>query len=247
MVALPDGTACMAALEETWPALAQDRQGPFVLRDGAGGGKRVSAATATAPVSQDDIAAAEAAQRAGGMRPLFRLCPTLFAWDQPLDDALAAKGYERADPTVLMVVSVAALVEREAPGLRYFPIWPPLEIQRQIWADAGIGLARQAVMERVRGPKTALLARMDDRAAGVAFVACSNDIAMLHAMAVVPALRRKGAARNLLQGAARWADGMGARWLALAVTRANAPALALYAAQGFETVAQYHYRIAPAA
>jgi GNAT superfamily N-acetyltransferase len=244
----PDASACLAVLEATWPAARVYRHGPLMMRDGAGGGKRASAATACAGVSDSDLDAAEAAAaRAGGARPLFRLCPDACAPDAGLDRLLASRGYGRADPTLVLAAPVSALADGDLPGLRYFAIWPPLEIQRQIWADAGIGAQRQAVMDRVRVPKTALLARMADRAAGVAFVACDGPVAMLHAMEVVPELRGKGAARNLLHGAAIWAAGEGARWLALAVTEANAPARGLYGKMGFAPVTAYHYRVAPAA
>ena len=42
----------------TWPAAAIKRLGPWTLRDGQGGGKRVSAATAEGPVQKTDIRAA---------------------------------------------------------------------------------------------------------------------------------------------------------------------------------------------
>jgi hypothetical protein len=57
-------------------------------------------------------------------------------------------------------------------------------------------------MERAAGPKTALLGRVRDRAAGTAFVALHDDVAMVHALEVVPGFRRAGVARNLMQGAA---------------------------------------------
>jgi len=41
-----DGPACMAALAATWPAARVWQQDGWTLRDGAGGGKRVSAASA---------------------------------------------------------------------------------------------------------------------------------------------------------------------------------------------------------
>jgi len=247
MPALPGADTCLAALDATWPPARAWRAGAFTLRDGAGGGKRVSAATAEAAVSAADIDRAEAAQHAEGQRPLFRLRPGLCPWDTALDAALAGRGYARLDPTLILAAPVARLCAAEPAGLRYFPVWPPLEIQRQIWADAGIGPARQAIMARATGAKTALLARIADRAAGVAFVACHGPLAMLHAMEVAPGLRRKGAARNLMHGAASWAAAQGAGWLTLAVTEANATARALYGSLGMEPVTGYHYREAPAA
>jgi ribosomal protein S18 acetylase RimI-like enzyme len=48
----------------------------------------------------------------------------------------------------------------------------------------------------------------------------------------------------MMQHAATWAGRNGATHLALAVTRANAGANALYSSLGMEVVGQYHYRMA---
>lgn len=212
---LPDAPALLAALEATWPAAGVAAVAGVRLMYGAGGGKRVSAARASGAVP--DAAA--------------------------LDAALAKRGYAVVDPTVLMAAPVAALAAPPAP-ITLFPVWPPLQIMRDIWTENGIDAARQAVMERAPEPKTALIARVSDRAAGVAFVGAHAGVAMLHAVEVLPGLRRKGAARNILTGAAWWAKGRGMDWLALAVTRANAGARALYAGAGMTEVCGYHYRMA---
>jgi GNAT superfamily N-acetyltransferase len=65
---------------------------------------------------------------------------------------------------------------------------------------------------------------------------------MLHALEVVPALRRQGSAQNILRAAAAWAKGEGADRLSLVVTVANAPARALYAGMGMVEAGAYHYR-----
>lgn len=237
---LPDAPALLAALEATWPAAGVAAVAGVRLMYGAGGGKRVSAARASGAVP--DAAAlddAEAAMRAQGACPLFMIRPGEAA----LDAALAKRGYAVVDPTVLMAAPVAALAAPPAP-ITLFPVWPPLQIMRDIWTENGIDAARQAVMERAPEPKTALIARVSDRAAGVAFVGAHAGVAMLHAVEVLPGLRRKGAARNILTGAAWWAKGRGMDWLALAVTRANAGARALYAGAGMTEVCGYHYRMA---
>jgi GNAT superfamily N-acetyltransferase len=45
-----------------------------------------------------------------------------------------------------------------------------------------------------------------------------------------------------MRAAARWAEGNGATTLALAVTRANSAANALYASLGMVAAGHYHYR-----
>lgn len=228
----------LQAMEATWPAAACHPDGPFTLREGNGGGKRVSAATACGPVTAADIAGAEAGMRALGQPPLF----LVRGGDARLDAQLAAAGYHLIDPVVLYCAATALLADPVPPPLATFALWPPLAITEAIWADAGIGAARLAVMERVTGPKTSFLARALSRSAGAAFVACDGDIAMLHALEVVPGLRRHKTASNILRSAAAWALDQGAVWLGVAVTVANVPAGNLYTSLGMSVVGHYHYR-----
>jgi GNAT superfamily N-acetyltransferase len=223
-----------SAMEATWPPARRWRVGPFALRDGAGGGKRVSAASAEGDWSPADLAAAEAAMSV----PLFLIGPQ----DQALDQALAARGYALVDPVLAYAAPVAELVGVAPKWMTTFPHWPPMQIARDLWAEGGIGPARVAVMERARGAKTAILGRTGDRAAGIAFVACDGDLAMLHALEVSPAFRRQGSAHNILRAAAAWAQEQGATTLSLVVTTANAGARSLYASVGMQVVGHYHYR-----
>ena len=52
-----------AAMEATWPPQALHRAGPWAVRQGAGGGKRVSAASPVGDWRADDIVLAEQAQK----------------------------------------------------------------------------------------------------------------------------------------------------------------------------------------
>jgi len=66
----------------------------------------------------------------------------------------------------------------------------------EIWSAGNIGGNRVSVMHRVHGDKTGLLARDGDTAAGTAFMALDDEIAMVHAVEVLKSCRRKGVARN---------------------------------------------------
>jgi GNAT superfamily N-acetyltransferase len=218
-------------MEATWPPASTRRIGPWLLRDGAGGGKRVSATTAEGrwTVAELDAILPQS--------PLFMIRPQ----DSALDAALAARGFARIDAVVGYAAPVASFAP--PPRMTGFAHWPPLQITRDLWAEGGIGPSRVAVMDRVSsGAKAALMARTNDRATGAAFVALHGQVAMLHALEVSPAHRRHGSARNILCAAALWAQYHGAETLALVVTEANAPARALYASQGMQLVGQYHYR-----
>lgn len=234
----PGAPELYTAMERTWCPAARWRAGPWMIRDGQGGGQRVSATTAEADWQPGDIAAAEAEMQALGQPRLFMIRDG----EAELDAALAVRGYAVVDPVVLYLIEPARLTGTPLPRVSAFRLWPPLAIMADLWAAGGIGPARLAVMARVAGPKTAILARQSDRPAGVAFVAMDGDIAMVHAIEVIGAQRRQGVGRNILRAAAFWAQDQGAAWLGLAVTRANRPANALYASLGMAVVGQYHYR-----
>jgi GNAT superfamily N-acetyltransferase len=234
-VSLPEAGKLVAALDATWPAQTTHRQDGWVLRDGAGGGKRVSAAS---PLREDaPVEVAEDWMRTRGQTPLFRL----GAVDSALDAVLTGRGYRLLDPTRIYAGDVETLARK--PGhVQLFDIWPPLAIMRDIWAEGGIDAQRLAVMGRAGAPKTGFVARIEDRAAGVAFCALHEGIAMLHAIEVLPHMRRKGVGALIVQGAAWWAQTQGAQTLALAVTDANTGACALYERLGMQVCTRYHYR-----
>ncbi|MCL4188244.1 MAG: GNAT family N-acetyltransferase [Rhodobacteraceae bacterium] len=238
-MSVPDATRIEAALEATWPAAATRRVGAFTFRDGRGGGKRVSAATAGGLPATAEIEAALAAFAAAGLPALFRLRPG----QEALDAALAARGLAPADPTLLLAAPVAAVAAPPA-FLTVLPAEAPLAVMAELWAEGGTGPERLQVMARAAGPKTALLAREDDRPAGAAFVALDREVAMVHALAVLPRFRRRGIAERLVRGAAHWAAGRGATAIAVATVEANAPARALFAALGFIAAGRYWYRSA---
>lgn len=225
--------AMVAAILATWPAAELGSAGGFTLRRGAGG-NRTSAATLAAPPGA--IPAAEAAMRAWGQRPVFMI----RAGEAALDAALAARGYELRDHTLVLAAPAAPLAGADVERAIFGEV--PLRAMTDVWAAAGIGAERLAVMARVAGPKIYLLGRWQDRVAGAGFAALAGDAVVLHAIEVAPAARRTGIASAMIRAAASWAAERGADRLLLAVTRANAGAVALYRRLGFEDAAAYHYR-----
>ena len=227
-----------AVIDACWPAERTLRAGPWTLRVTPGGGGRVNA------ISGDDVEAIDAAEapaRALGLAPSFVVHPGQDA----LDAALAARGYAMADAVRLWTAEAAALAGPVLPHGTAFPLWPPLAIMAAIWAEGGhVTPARQAIMARAARPQ-GILARIDDRAAGCAFVAAHGDTAMVSAVEVLPRFRRRGAAGLMLRAAAHWAAAEGCARLALVAARENHPANAAYAAHGMREAAGYHYRRAP--
>ncbi|PZX18861.1 acetyltransferase (GNAT) family protein [Palleronia aestuarii] len=235
-----DPSRCRPLIDATWPPAAMSTLGPWTLRDGAGGGKRVSAATTEGEVGAEDIAAAERAMQRGGQAVLF----SVGAHQDDLDRLLEERGYSRLDPTRLLQCPVERLLDT-APAPGGVAVWPPLQIQLDLWRAGGVGAERIAVLERVGGPRSTFLGRVGNQPAATAFVALHENVAMLHALEVRRDLRRQGAAAALVRRAAAWSAEAGARLFTALVVEANAGANALYAGLGFTACPCYHYRIRP--
>lgn len=238
---LPDTATLIEVCETTWPPASRQHLGAWTIRDGKGGGNRVSAATEDWPVTEADLSAAEKAMQALGQERLFQI----RAGEDKLDAMLEAHGYIVRDPVNIWAIDVAKLNGEPIPPATAYTMWPPMELAREIWADGGIGPARQAVMERAACEKTALLVRLGDQPGGAAFVGLLDEVAMVHALFVLPAQRRKGAAQLLMRAAAKWAQGHGAKVLSTIVTQGNHAANPLYANLGMTLVGHYHYRVHP--
>lgn len=233
--------ALYAVVENTWPAAAAHRAGPWMLRQGAGGGQRVSAATVEDGFRSDDLIAAEDAMRMMGQHPLFMI----RNGETELDAALEARGYAVKDPVNLWVCPIGQLTDTPIPPVKAYAVWEPLAVMREIWEAGGIGPGRVAVMERATCPKTGLFGRVDDKPAAAGYCGIHAGIAMVHALEVLEARRGKGLGKWMMRCAAIWAERQGADWMAVLCTKANGPANGLYAALGMKIVGDYHYRIAP--
>ncbi len=222
--------------EATWPPARDWEQNGWTLRDGAGGGKRVSAATRSNKGA--DPAAAETAMKEAGEVPLFML----REGEGDLDAALEARGYKIIDPVNLYTCPISNLTDIPIPRVTAFNIWEPLAIMEEIWATGGIGPGRLDVMARAE-TKTGILARWNEKPAGTAFAGVHDGICMVHAVEILPHQRRQGVAQWIMRKAAFWAEEQGAHTMSVLCTQANSAANALYASLQMEVVGQYHYRI----
>lgn len=235
---MPDLATLYRVIDDTWPAAAFRDCGPWKLRQGGGGGQRVSAATAEGAFSEAELPAAEAAMREMGQTPLFMI----RAGEAALDAMLEQAGYQIVDPVNLYLAPIEPLAKPDIPRALVFAIWPPLAIQKDIWAEGGIGPDRVAVMERAEAPKVSVLGRYDQTAAATCYAAISHSTAMIHALEVAETCRRKGVGVMMTEHVARWGMKHGATHIATLCTQANAGANALYTSMGMEVVGQYHYR-----
>lgn len=235
--------ALAAAFHATWPAESVREVGGFHVAHGHGGGDRVNSAYVVGGWCDADIAGVIGLQRDWQQPSRFLVLDE----DEPLAATLTALGFQPARATAILQIETARLTGLEIPPVTAFDLWPALAIQKDIWQAGGIGADRLAVMERAARPRTSILGRVDDRAAGAAFVAIHGGVAMVHAVEVQAELRRKGLAGWMMRRAALWAAENGASRLALAVLRSNEPALSLYRAMGFAEASGYRYFTLPSA
>ena len=126
---LPSVQRLYQAINTTWPARATRQEAGWEIRDGAGGGKRVSAVT-LAQTELPDIDWVEARLSEQGQEHLFMIRDG----DEILDAALAARGYEIIDPVTLYLCETAPLRPASLPRAQSYCIWEPLHIMREIWA-----------------------------------------------------------------------------------------------------------------
>lgn len=225
-------------LEATWPPAATLRIGPWKLRRGDGGGKRVSAATLEGTLA--DPALAEDGMREWDQALIFQVRDG----ESDLDAVLNSRGYRPVDATLILSAPVSAIPAMAPSGNAIFCA-APLSCMREIWDAGGIGPGRMATMDRAATPRTWILGRLNDNPTGCAFVSIHEDVAMLHALETAVTARRNGLGRAMTQAAAHWARDHGAIRLTLAVTEANNAARSLYTELGFEQTSRYHYRVAP--
>lgn len=248
-------TATIRTLEcrafNAWPALQTVVDEGWLLRFARGHTKRANSVNVLWPGGGADlplrIARAEALYRAQRLQPVFRVTPLA---EPDLDAALAARGYEAFDPSLVLAGDIAAVADAARAPL---PVPAPDPFAG--WLDA-FGAATQAApaplaalgdMLRVLVPPAGFVrvpARDGGDGAYAMGVAEAGDLGVFEVL-TVPEARRQGLAAKALAALAAWAMPLGARRAWLQVTAENAPARALYARLGMREIYRYHYRRAP--
>ncbi|WP_299817937.1 GNAT family N-acetyltransferase [uncultured Jannaschia sp.] len=226
LLALPDSARIMAAIRATWPPSRLDRLGPFDLPAERAGTRRATSAR----LVPGAVADAEAVAGVEAVRP-GTIFGTRDGAEDALADLLAARGYTASGLSDLMAGPVEAIPDEVTPASG-FPHWPPLAICDALWDAHGNPAERRAPAHRAPAPRTAILLRLDGRAAGALFVGIHGDIAVCHLVLTLPEMRRRGVGRLGIRHAARWARENGARFVALPVEANNAAAVALYTRAG---------------
>jgi N-acetylglutamate synthase len=170
---------------------------------------------------------------------------------QRLDAELAARGWTRQRPAVVLTRRLARLGSPPTGG----QAGPPVELAAapdEDWLAAcshrGDPLPDFAVRLLVRHDTPAFASiRLAGRTVAVARGCLDEGWLGISSVQVAPDHRRQGLASQLAERLADWAGGHGATRCYLQVDEGNEPALAFYARLGFTEHHRYHYRTEPAA
>ena len=226
-------------LEDTWPPGKVIHFDNWTIRISNGAGKRASAISLEGVWEEASFIRLKKFLKRLGKSEIFMIYQSGSLFEKELNN----RNYQVFDKSCIFEISVSELIKNEPPPISMFSIWPPLEIQKQLWNSNGIGWQRQAVMNRANQIKTSILARWNDNPVASAFIAKSGNVAFLHALAVEQNFRRQGVARTLIRHAGQWADRNNCARLMVVTTEANAAATSLYTSLKFQLVNKYHYRI----
>lgn len=231
-----------------WPALEQVLLDGWVLRAAAGYTKRANSANPTYPAISadlaDKIAQCEAFYAARGLPAIFRL--TSFGCPPGLDKALADRGYERLDETLVLTRRLAPVAELEGRAFVELPIdaWLPAYVAFSK-ADPTWTATHEAMLRAIPGVACfgALISAEDVVAVGLAVR--EGPVVGCFDLVVDPNHRRCGHGRELMLSLMAWGAAQGATSGYLQVVAANNAAISLYAGLGFGERYRYWYRRSP--
>jgi GNAT superfamily N-acetyltransferase len=244
-----DVVALELAANEAWPAPDQGRLGDWLLRAAGGWTGRGNTALPVGDPGRPLGEAVDAVREwyaARGLPPKINVPMPLAA---PVNAVLDARGWRTNPTTLVQAAPVAGLLADPPDGL------PPVRLSRSpsaAWLD--VVVARKGTL-----PDTAM--HLLTAVREVRFAEVYGDSRELLAVArgtvtggryfgiflvdVIPAARRRGLARHVINALARWAGELGASTAFLQVEERNEAAVALYGRLGFATHHHYLTRTAP--
>ena len=228
--------------DDAWPARERVRMGGWRLNASSGRSMRINACWPLAAPDRDPeeaLNAAEAWFQARGLPPRFKLTDGLVA-PADLPGRLALRGYRAVKETVVMLGPTGGEGD---PALRVAPA-PDAAFEAVFTATAGDpedGRERLDALGRIPAPARFARLDIDGAPAAIGCAAIGGGFAGVFGMRTAPGHRRKGLARRILRALLAEAGGLGAGRAWLQVEADNAPAIALYADEGFEPAYRYRY------
>jgi ribosomal protein S18 acetylase RimI-like enzyme len=195
----------------------------------------------------DKIERCEALYARAGLPALFRITP--FVQPADLDAALAARGYVEFDPTLVMVASLDAPLDRP-PTVELETTAPlPDAFVEIVGAMRGSPPSQRAAhLERIaQSPHDIrpVVAWREGRPVASGVLSVEGDVAGLFDIVTEPAHRGRGIGTAVVAALIARAWERGARTAFLQVNEDNAAAIAIYRRFGFDTLYRYRYRARP--
>ncbi|WP_254715476.1 GNAT family N-acetyltransferase [Actinomadura sp. NAK00032] len=226
---------------EAWPAPSSQDIGGWTLRHAEGVTKRANSVLPLGDPGDVDRAVAEAERFYGALGLATVFSVDAQARPEGLDGFLERRGYELVDPTIAMVADLAdppAAYERdgvevmEAPSREWLDLW---------WSVDGRYDHQLPMAEKILTGVRAGYASLDGLAVGRGVP--QGEWFGVYAMAVAQEARRRGLGRRVLRALLGWGREQGCERAYLVVVERNAPARAMYEAEGFVPAGGYHYRV----
>jgi N-acetylglutamate synthase len=170
---------------------------------------------------------------------------------EELDGELAAQGYRRQAPTLVLTAPVSRVLSYQAATSVVTTVTEiPSPTWQAAWASvegrADTTATGQLVLARIGPPAGYVTATRDTDVLAVGMLVVERGWAGVFCMATRPEARRRGIATAVLQHGVRWAADHGAQQLYLQVEESNLAAVQLYTRLGFQLSHHYHYRVATA-
>ena len=228
--------------DDAWPARERARLGGWRLNASSGRSMRINACWPLAAPDLDPEAALDTVEAwfaTRGLPPRFKLTDGVFAPDD-LPARLAARGYAPCKETVVMLGSTGGAGDPEV----RVTATPDATFEAVFTATAGDpedGRERLGALGRIPAPARFARLDIDGAPAAIGASAIGGGFAGVFGMRTTPDHRRKGLARRVLRGLLAEARALGAERAWLQVEADNAPAIALYADEGFEPAYAYRY------
>lgn len=223
----------------------------WILRLSAGKAKRARSVNAhfgsTLPLAHK-IDYCERLYSQQGLPPLFRMTP--FNCPADLETALAARGYEAFDETLVQAAQLeqAPSVPDAADGVEIATLSADAFVEAAGELRASSAAQRDAHRERLANSpldKRCVGIRAGGRVVCTAQVAIDGGLVGVYDVVTADDVRGNGYATLACASLLSWAWQHGANSAYLQVNADNAPAVAIYKKFGFATVYTYHYRGPP--
>jgi len=227
-----------------WPALETLDVAGWHLRFSGGYTKRSNSINAIGEIPSTDIEAVEAPCRARGIPPVWRLTPLA---PRSIAGVLDARGYRAIERSLLQVCPLHDGFAAD-PAVAILPAPTPAWVAA-FAAHSPVKPEHRETMQRmlhaIAPPVGFAFVEHQGRPMAMAIGAVEGAHMGLFDVLVMPEARRQGLARRVTESLYAWAWRRGARFAYLQVVATNDAAMPLYEQQGFRTVYDYEYRIAP--